>query len=390
MPWHRQSATIRAPGYLRFSLKPGITLATIVRNEARCLERCLNSLRGLVDDVVLVDTGSTDGTQKIGKANGARIIEIEWPNAFDAARNVALDAVETEWTLWLDADEWLVEGAADAIKRAIQNDLAFGFTLIRRDLLPDGAHGEQSLFRLWRTHPEVRFVGVIHEHLPDEALMAAYPGRKLMNTDIPFWHDGFRQEVSEDKLRRNLPLLERELELRPGQYYYRIELANTLAKLGDPKGQELLDQLAEELVSLQHLDEPPSNTLDQFLASYLTGLPDSELRSRRADVLILLCKGWFPRSPWALSVAAQTEIRRGNLQGALSTLRDLERLAATGSYDRATTVHPMLLGEALYTNLALVAHQLGRVDLARLNYERLLKLDPQNQLARENLAALRR
>lgn len=369
-------------------MRPGITLATIMKNEARCLERCLRSVKGVVNDIALVDTGSTDGSQKIAERHGANVIQIDWPNAFDEARNVGLAEVETEWTLWLDADEWLVDGAGQALWRAIENQSAFGFTLVRRDQLPDGRYAEQSLFRLWRTHPDVRFVGVIHESFPDRVLQAAYPGQKLYQSDIAFWHDGFREEVSREKLARNLPLLRRELELRPGQIYYEIELGNTLHRLGDPEGKAVLESLAERLIQMQDQDEPPCNTVDLFLTTFLAGVPDSELHSARADGLLRLARGWFPQSPTALSIAAQVEIRRGNLRNALDILLAVERLAESGRYDRRTSVHPKLVQEALYTNLALVAHQLGRADIARRNYDRLLDLDPSNALAKQNLALL--
>lgn len=374
--------------YLQAPMRPGITLATIVRNESRCLKRCLESVRNAVERIVLVDTGSTDGTRDIGKKLGAEVIQIEWPDAFDEARNVALDAVDTEWTLWLDADEWLVDGAGAALRRAILEDRALGFTLIRQDLYPDGRHGEQQLFRLWRTHPKLRFEGVIHEHLRDEDLMGAWPERKLFQSDIAFWHDGFRAEAAPEKLRRNAALLRKELDQRPGQIYYRIELGNTLRQLGDPAGEAVFEDLARDLIARQEDDEAPSNTVDQFLWMYLGSLPEAKLNTAQTDALIRLARGWFPESPVALTAAAQAEIRRGNLQGALPILLDIEKLAATGQYGRATTVHPSLLREGLYTNLGLVAHQLGRRDVAARAYKRLLEFDPNNPVARQNLPLL--
>lgn len=369
-------------------MRPGITLATIMKNESRCLERCLRSVKGVVDEIVLVDTGSTDGSQRIAERHGAKVIQTDWPNAFDAARNVGLEQVQTQWTLWLDADEWLVDGAGEALKKAVQNEHAFGFTLIRRDQLADGRYAEQVLFRVWQTHPDVRFVGVIHERFPDEMLEVAYPELKLFQTDIAFWHDGFREELSRQKLERNLPLLRRELELRPDQIYYEIELGNTLHRLGDPEGKPVLDALADRLVVMQEQDEPPCNTVDLFLTTYLAGLSEPEIKTAKADALLRLARGWFSDSPTALSIAAQTEIRRGNLREALDILLDVERLSQSGKYDRRTSVHPKLIQEALFTNLALVAHQLGRTDIARRNYYRLLDLDSSNALAKQNLALL--
>ncbi len=360
----------------------------IARNESRCLARCLKSVRGGADEIVLVDTGSTDDTRKIAESFGARVQAIEWPEDFAKARNASLDLVETEWTLWLDADEWLVEGAADAIRRAIRMDEALAFTLIRRDTLPDGRYGEQSLLRLWRTHPALRFVGVIHEHFPDEALAAAFPGMTAHGSDIAFWHDGFREEATREKHIRNLALLRKELEIRPGQLYYEIELASTLSRLGDPEAIDSQEAIADHLAKLQDSDEPPCNTAELFLITYLADLPESELHSARTDALVRVARGWFPRSPTLLSVLSQIAIRRGDLHSAYSALVEVEKMAEEGTYDRTTSVQPTVLQEALFTNLALVAHQLGKREVARRNYERLLRIDPENPVANQNLRLL--
>jgi hypothetical protein len=360
----------------------------IVKDCEGKLRRCLESVKGGVDAIVVLDTGSQDGTMAVARAFGARVEEMPWPGAFDLARNASLDLAETEWTLWLDADEWLVPGAASLLRKAIGRDDAFGYHLVRKDLYPDGRTGEQALLRLWRTTPDLRLVGAIHEHFTDEDLTRACGERKLFLSDIEILHDGYDAEVSEDKLRRNLPLLRRELELRPNGLYYEIELANTLERLGDPEGRSLLDAIAGRLIGMQDRDEAPDAMSAVFLASYLPSLQESDLRGPRADALARLCRGWFPESPVVVSAVSQLEIRRGNLQAALRDLLELERMAETGRYDKFTSVPPGVLQESLFTNLALVAHQLGRLDVAERNYKRLLQIDPSNSTAQNNLRLL--
>src|SRR5437868_2286617 len=82
-----------------------LSLALIVRNEARCLARCLESIQSVVDEIVVVDTGSTDDTVKIAGQFQARISHFSWLNDFSAARNFALGKTVGEWILALDADE---------------------------------------------------------------------------------------------------------------------------------------------------------------------------------------------------------------------------------------------------------------------------------------------
>ena len=91
----------------------------IVRNEAQTLRRCLESVRGMVTEMVIGDTGSTDGTPSIAREYGARVIEIPWDNDFATARNLALAAVNSDWVLSLDADEMLDFSAGAAISALI-------------------------------------------------------------------------------------------------------------------------------------------------------------------------------------------------------------------------------------------------------------------------------
>lgn len=369
-------------------MRTGITLAMIARNEERCLARCLSSVKDHVESIVVVDTGSTDRTPEIARSFGARVEAIEWPGAFDEARNASLALVETEWVLWLDADEWFVEGHASQLAVAIRREDAFGYLLVRRDLFPSGGFGEQVLLRLWRHDPSLRFVGVIHEHLDPDALEQATSRRKVFESRIAFFHDGFRPEPSEEKLARNVPLLRKELELRPGQIYYEIELANSLERMGDPEGLVWRERLLNKLLAMADLDDPPDNTVSLFFCNYLAGLADSDLRSAEADAVIRLARGWFALHPTVLSLVAQTEIRRGNLVGAYAALRDVEQLAESGAYDRTTSTNPILLGEGLYLNLGIVAHQLGKLDVAKRSYRKLLQIHPDHPVAEQNLRLL--
>lgn len=369
-------------------MRPGATLAMIVRNEAAKLRRCLESVRSAIDEIVLVDTGSTDETVAIGESFRARIKSISWPDSFSEARNVSLEMVETEWVLWLDADEWLVEGAAERLRQATQTPGAFAYLLVRRDLFPQGGHSEQQMLRLWRHHPTLRFQGAIHEYLDLDAMANLFPGAKLLTADIAFWHDGYSPTLTPEKARRNLPLLRKEVANHPATLYYEYELAQTLKTLRDPKGQTLEAEIAQKLCAMRDQDEPPDNTAALFLMRYLADLPDSALRAEETEILLRLGRGWFPDHPGVRYLCAQVEIRRNDLRRALDDLLDVERMSETGQYDRLTTTHPSVLNEGLSINLALVAHQLGKSELAKKHYQRLLQFDPQHPVARQNLGLL--
>ena len=95
-----------------------ISLCVIAKDEARVLPRMLASVQGVVDEIIVVDTGSTDDTAAIAASFGARVIHSPFQDDFAAVRNVSLDAATHPWILVLDADEVLAPGAGNALRRA--------------------------------------------------------------------------------------------------------------------------------------------------------------------------------------------------------------------------------------------------------------------------------
>jgi tetratricopeptide (TPR) repeat protein len=167
---------------------PTLSLAMIVRDEAACLGRCLGSVRGLVDELVVVDTGSADGTVAIAEAAGARIGRFPWRDDFAAARNESLRLCTGDWVLLLDADEAVEDRDHDAIRRAIRTAKVAGFTLVSRNYVREAGarlfdkpvvpnrssyrlgaefpfYADQPMLRLVRRLPGLAFEGRIHERL---------------------------------------------------------------------------------------------------------------------------------------------------------------------------------------------------------------------------------
>ncbi len=357
----------------------------IVKNEEKKLPRCLESVKGVVDEIVIVDTGSTDKTLEIAKEHGAKVFEIEWPGAFDLARNESIKHVETEWILWLDADEWLAEGSGSKIRKIIEREDAFSFGIIMREVGEEPS--ESSMTRIWRTEPYVPFIGAIHEHLDRSVLESVGDKRKEFTTDIVVLHDGYTPEQRKDKAERTIALLQKELEMRPGQPYYEAKLACTMAAAGHKDAAQELLRIGDKLLVMEDEMEVDIAYAAVF-GPLFSIIPDEELRSAGVDILIRLAGGWFPENPVVLYHVAQIEVRRGNLPSALYVLMDLEKMAETGKFDRRTPYHPGILGMGLWTNLALVAHQMGRRDIALRNYQRILEKDPNNEMAKQNMARL--
>ncbi|WGL51922.1 glycosyltransferase [Nocardioides sp. BP30] len=186
----------------------------IARDESRSIVRCLDSLRDHVDEVLLLDTGSTDGTVALASAHGARVEHFTWVDDFAAARNAALAAATGDWRLVVDADEWLAEGAEElSALRAGRLPSAAGAVVQRNDQ----TNGQQSTAWLPRLLPRgVRYEGRIHE----QPVLSS----PAVRTGIVLGHDGYLREQLAVKAERNRALLEAALAADPADVYLRYQL----------------------------------------------------------------------------------------------------------------------------------------------------------------------
>jgi glycosyltransferase involved in cell wall biosynthesis len=190
-----------------------VSACLIVRNEERCLDRCLSSLRGAVDELVVVDTGSADRTVEIAQAHGARVGFFAWCDDFAAARNAALDLATGDWVLSIDADEWLIDDRARAFVRLVAERAPDHFAFVP---YMQSAAGRRSYVngRLFVRR------GTRWEYPIHEVVRLASPNAEMVrDDDYQLGHDGYDPRVvgTGTKSRRNRPLLERMLrESEPG------------------------------------------------------------------------------------------------------------------------------------------------------------------------------
>lgn len=204
----------------------------IVRDEAERLPACLASVAGAVDEIVVVDTGSTDGSQALARAAGARVAQSTWRDDFAAARNEALALASGEWVLVLDADERLAPGHAARIRALAAAGQAEGYNCRLVSALPPdqpSSHIAHWYCRLFRKRPGVAFAGRVHEQVAP-SIQAG--GGRIMQSDVTILHEGYA-ETSPAKLERNLTILRREVAERPEDAFVRFSLGLTLASAGD-------------------------------------------------------------------------------------------------------------------------------------------------------------
>ncbi|RMG23493.1 MAG: glycosyltransferase, partial [Methanobacteriota archaeon] len=222
-----------------------ISLVMIVKNEEKFLPGCLESVRNFVDEMVIVDTGSTDRTKEIAQSFGAKVYDFEWQYDFSAARNFALSKATYSWILWLDADERLPEIYHRGLKKIIASGKYDALVVkLRSEVngpLGKTPHYQQSP-RIFRLLPGVRFEYPVHEQITPSLIRA---GARFVMVDVILEHLGYAQDekVIEEKIHRNLNLLKKHLQLEPENAYAHYQMAQSL---------ELLDRV-EEAIEHYHL-----------------------------------------------------------------------------------------------------------------------------------------
>ena len=183
-----------------------ISLNLIAKDEAASIGRCLESVEGVVDEMIVVDTGSADDTAQIAASHGAQVLSFPWTDDFGAARNHGLMHCRGDWVLSLDADERLDPDTKHYVREAAATPNVDLWYLRLLNLYPDGESGtEVRLVRLFRRTPGMHYVGRIHEQLMQN-LAAAVAG----HSQALIHHEGYHPTVMEEKqkIARNVRLLE--------------------------------------------------------------------------------------------------------------------------------------------------------------------------------------
>ena len=217
----------------------------IVRDEERMLPGCLASVRGAVDEIVVVDTGSRDGTRAIAQAAGARIYEFPWCDDFAAARNEALRHTRAPWVLVLDADERLAPGSSRALRAAVSRArFDCGMLRLHDATRVDAAAADvlsgrerqaeiQLVPRLLRRTDGLAYVDVIHENVMP---WLRRRGNRVGGVNVDIVHLGGSLEVvvAKDKLRRNIDLLRERIARSPGDLSAYGYLAHDCLRAQEP------------------------------------------------------------------------------------------------------------------------------------------------------------
>lgn len=185
-----------------------MSLVLIAKNESACIARCLDSAKGLAEELIVVDTGSDDKTCPIARDRGAVVWNFHWCDDFSAARNFGLQVARGRWILVLDADEYLPAASVSALRPLIEMPANTAYYLLNKSSTDGGRTGMVGkIVRLFPNHPEVRFEWPVHEQVVTSLNRAGIP---IHDTAIEIIHTGYSSpEVNAAKQERNLRILEK-------------------------------------------------------------------------------------------------------------------------------------------------------------------------------------
>ena len=213
-----------------------VSLSMIVKNEERNLPTCLGSVADLVDDLVVVDTGSTDRTKEIAAGFGARVFDFAWVDSFAAARNVSLHHVVGDWVLWLDADDILDDQNRQRLRKLLSDLKDETAAYVMKCLcLPEHDTGATTVVdhvRLFRYHPGLRWEYRVHEQILG-ALRRQ--GAEIRLADVVIHHTGYQDPAHRPrKVERDLRLLRLQDRETPDDPFVLFNLGSLCSELNRP------------------------------------------------------------------------------------------------------------------------------------------------------------
>ena len=213
-----------------------ISAAIICKNEERIIERCISSIAKRVDEIVVLDTGSSDRTVEIVKnmkVNNVKICEAVWNNNFAEARNLAISKTKNDWVFFIDADEYLVDDTnLHNILKVFDDFTLIDRTIFSPKIIDSNGHCSIGVGRIFKKNANLKYFGNVHEELR----VVKKDGYEIpfnLSLDISIMHDGYTHEVltEKNKLNRNLELLKKMLVKEPENFrwlffYLRDGLSN--------------------------------------------------------------------------------------------------------------------------------------------------------------------
>ncbi len=364
-----------------------LSLCMIVKNERQNLPRCLASVKRYVDEIIVVDTGSEDGTIEIALQYGAKVIHFEWCDDFSAARNYAISQASGDWILMMDADEELVVESENFLEGIRMQPEIVAYSLSYIEVDEQAKMTPLHRVSLFRNISGLQYVGRFHEVLkylnPDghERQLGYLESLKVL-------HYGFsREKVRHKDINRNIPMLERIRQQEGLSLKLLFSLAEMYADTQQlEKAQECFAEAFEQLLPNLMDDLPPPDL--GFVPVVMFNLGMRSLQQEDYETVRLLChRGleWCPNYPPLNYLAGVTLKALGFPLGAVAYFENCLRLGREGSYNQGQPFEVSYITTYPAYELGCVYIELNRLQDALATFELALSFDANYTLAQQQI-----
>ncbi|QUI22390.1 glycosyltransferase [Vallitalea pronyensis] len=201
-----------------------LSCCIIAYNEEKNINQCLDSIKNYVDDIILVDTGSTDNTKNIAKHYNASVYDVKWEQNFSTARNSSIEHSSSDWILVMDCDEYLDSDSVTLLQKLVCDETVEAYYVKIINHLENGRTQTAYNLRLFRNNKGYHYKGRIHEDISDSIIRLS--GKDCMKySEITLYHHGYSSEITDiqAKINRNMAILNTyEDHEKNGFYYYNI------------------------------------------------------------------------------------------------------------------------------------------------------------------------
>lgn len=340
----------------------------IVKNEEANLPACLESVRDLVDEMIIVDTGSTDRTAEVARGLGAKVFPFPWIDSFAAARNESLRHARGEWIFWMDADDRLDETNRQKL-RSLLADLPeenTGFVM-KCLCLPDPNTGTATVvdhIRLFRSHPELRWKYRVHEQILGSLRRI---GAQVRWSDVVIQHVGYQDSsLRRRKLQRDLNLLTLENSEQPEDPFTLFNLGSVYQEQG---------RFADALTALRRSLEL-SHPSDSIVRKMYALIAQCHRQLKQSAEALEACRQGqqvYPEDIELLYLEGMIRKELSDRAGAIACLRQL--LNSTGG-DHFASIDAGLQSYKTHHNLAVLYKEEGERNEAERHWQLALESNP--------------
>jgi glycosyltransferase involved in cell wall biosynthesis len=300
----------------------------IVKNEEQNLDRCLQSAAKIVDQIVIVDTGSTDRTVEIAQSYRAEIYQYPWKSDFSAARNESLKYASGPWILILDADDELASQSASQIRPLIATTEFDAIGIIIRTIAPPNdiiKYMDDTRYRLFRNGKGFQYEQKVHNQIAPSIIRN---GGKTCDSDLLIIHHGYKENFQR-KANRSLPMIEEALNSNPTNAYLQFKKGETLKALGRLSEAK---QALMQLFSMNYKFLPP-----QIIEMAFMRLSQIELAQSNFEESLQYshkCLLLNPRNALAMYLAGIARLYLGELRTAYEIFQHIDENYSEDFFDK--------------------------------------------------------